>query len=193
MLYLDGWGRLAPLGGVDMAKDIRSEEIESYGVAGNKGRRFKAAEDAIIQEAKEILRKRLEKKVAPASARGLSSPEAVVDFIRLNIVDEREHLFIMCLDAKNKMIGYETLFHGTISSCEVSDREILKTVLAFNAARVILGHNHPSGGVVPSRADIVFTERIARLLKLIQVPVLDHIIVGPDDDYAFAANGQMDF
>jgi len=47
--------------------------------------------------------------------------------------------------------------------------------------------------VVPSRADIVFTERIARLLELIQVPVLDHIIVGPDDDYAFAANGQMDF
>ena len=68
---------------------------------------------------------------------------------------------------------------------------MLKAVLQYNAAAVILAHNHPSGVVEPSKADHAITQRLNDALKLIDVKVLDHIIVGSKDTYSFAEKGYL--
>ena len=85
---------------------------------------------------------------------------------------------VMLLDSQHKLIDYRELFFGTIDSASVYPREVVKAVLADNAAAVIFTHNHPSGEIKPSQADIAITSRLKDALALIDVQVLDHIIVG---------------
>jgi DNA repair protein RadC len=81
------------------------------------------------------------------------------------------------------------LFRGTIDKAAIYPREIVKATLEFNAAAVILAHNHPSGNCEPSAADRQITKRISDALGLIDVKVLDHVIVGGGDSCSFAQRG----
>jgi DNA repair protein RadC len=64
---------------------------------------------------------------------------------------EREEFRVLYLDNQNQLIAHETLFTGTINRTEVHPREVVKRALHFNAAAVILAHNHPSGETTPAR------------------------------------------
>jgi DNA repair protein RadC len=78
------------------------------------------------------------------------------------------------LDNRHRLIAFEELFRGTIDGASVHPREVVRRVLHFNAAAVILAHNHPSGVAEPSRAD---------------VRVLDHVIIGEGRGVSFAERG----
>lgn len=91
---------------------------------------------------------------------------------------EREVFAVMLLDNQHRLIEFKELFFGTIDSASVYPREVVKTVLAVNAAAVIFTHNHPSGDPEPSQADRRITTRLIDALGLIDVRVLDHIVVG---------------
>ena len=80
------------------------------------------------------------------------------------------------------------MFQGTIDSTTVYPREVVKEALRLNAAKVILAHNHPSGNTDPSPQDIELTKKLKEILKIIDVKVLDHIVVG-DDVTSFTDNG----
>lgn len=95
-----------------------------------------------------------------------------------------EVLALLCLDTKNNVIGAFEVSRGTLNSSAAHPREILKRALLMNSARIMLGHNHPSGILTPSRADNAFTERMVEACELIGIDLLDHIIV---------ANGNSDF
>ncbi|MCL4125069.1 UNVERIFIED_CONTAM: hypothetical protein GTU68_000794 [Idotea baltica] len=95
------------------------------------------------------------------------------------------------LDTKNRMIAFEELFRGTIDSANVYPREVLKQALHHNAAAVIFAHNHPSGDPEASNADIVITQRLTKALKLIDIHVLDHIIIGDDNNVSLFQSGQL--
>jgi len=82
------------------------------------------------------------------------------------------------LDSKNRVIKFETLFHGTINAANVYPREIAKRALQHNAAALILTHNHPSGIAKPSQEDIVITQHLKTILNVLDIRVLDHFIVG---------------
>jgi DNA repair protein RadC len=122
----------------------------------------------------------------------LSSPSAMSDMLRLRIGDsEREVFCVIYLDSQHRLIEVEELFYGTIDGAAVYPREVAKSALARNAAAVCFGHNHPSGQTDPSTADKRITERLKSALGLLDIRVLDHIIVSPNDSYSFAENGMM--
>lgn len=93
------------------------------------------------------------------------------------------------LNSQHQIISFDRMFNGTIDGASIYPREIVKKALSRNAAAVILAHNHPSGAVKPSRADIDVTSRLKEALELVDVRVLDHFIVGGNSVISFAEEG----
>lgn len=102
---------------------------------------------------------------------------------------EHESFRVMFLDNQHGLISLKELFRGTIDGASIYPREVVKAALQFNAAAVILSHNHPSGCCEPSQADKAITKRLVDALKLIDVRVLDHIVVGGIKTVSFAERG----
>ncbi len=102
---------------------------------------------------------------------------------------QREVFGVLFLDSQHRLIKYDELFQGTINSAQVYPREVIKAVLKHNAAAVILAHNHPSGVASPSQADRDITDDINQLLKVLDVRVLDHMIVGDTEVCSLAEMG----
>lgn len=96
---------------------------------------------------------------------------------------------VLYLDNRHRMIAFEELFKGSINSAEVHPRELIKRVLHFNAAAVILAHNHPSGIAEPSQADREITQRLRAALALVDVRLLDHMVVGDTEVISLAELG----
>ncbi len=90
---------------------------------------------------------------------------------------DREHFVVLMVDCKNHVIGINTVSIGTLCGSLVSPREVFKPAILGNAASIVLGHNHPSGNTEPSKEDIATTKRLVEAGKLMDIPVLDHIIV----------------
>jgi DNA repair protein RadC len=103
---------------------------------------------------------------------------------------EHEVFGLLHLDTRHRLVAVEDLFRGTLNSASVHPREVVKAVLARNAAAVILFHNHPSGLCQPSAADELITRRLREALGLIDVRVLDHLIVA-ESIYSFAEHGLL--
>lgn len=130
-----------------------------------------------------------------SKARGgdvLSSPD-VVKTLCVNRLAGKEHevFAVLMLDSQHRLIEFVELGHGTIDAASVYPREVAKAVLNYNAAAVILSHNHPSGIPEPSQADKRITERLNLALGLLDVPVLDHIVVGLNHTVSFAERGWL--
>lgn len=89
----------------------------------------------------------------------------------------KEYLFLFSLDTRNKVIAKDILSIGSLNETIVSPREVFATALKKNAAAIILAHNHPSNDSTPSTEDINVTEKIARLGKEMNIPLLDHVII----------------
>lgn len=141
--------------------------------------------DQVLDKAAEILKnKHLTSDV-------FTSSQATKDFLSFKLGKyEREVFAVMLLDSQHKLIDYQELFFGTINAAAVYPREVVKAVLAENAAAVIFAHNHPSGEIEPSQADIAITNRLKNALALIDVSVLDHIIIG-ETATSFAERGLL--
>ncbi len=95
------------------------------------------------------------------------------------------------LDNRHRVISFETLFYGTIDGASVHPRQVMKRALHYNAAALILAHNHPSGIAEPSSADVQITLRLKEALAFIDVRVLDHIVVGDGQSVSFAERGLL--
>ena len=122
----------------------------------------------------------------------LSSPNAVRDYLRLNLAARDREVFVaVFLDAQNRVLKLEELFAGTLTQTSVFPREVVRFALQHNAAAVIFAHNHPSGLAEPSRADEVLTHALKQALALVDVKVLDHFIVGGSSAMSFAERGLL--
>ena len=93
------------------------------------------------------------------------------------------------LNAQHGLIAFEDLFRGTLTQTSVYPREVLRRALRYNAAAVILAHNHPSGMVEPSRADLALTAALKDALAFIDVRVLDHVVVAGSRTVSMAERG----
>ena len=121
----------------------------------------------------------------------MSSPALTREFLRVRLgACEHEIFGILHLDGRHRLIAVEDLFRGTISSASVHPREVVKAVLAQNAAAVLLFHNHPSGISEPSAADELITRRLKEALALIDVRILDHLIIA-ESIFSFAEHGLL--
>lgn len=143
------------------------------------------SDQKIINQALAILKARLQKPECVITA-----PENAASYLKLQFAGlEHESFRVMFLNNQHGLITLKELFRGTIDGTAVYPREVVKSALKFNAAAVILTHNHPSGAVQPSQADRHITKRLVDALQLLDIRVLDHIVVGGDETYSFAEHG----
>lgn len=91
---------------------------------------------------------------------------------------KQENFIILLLDARNNLLKSETVFIGTLNETTVHPREIFQNAIKESAAGIIIAHNHPSGDPTPSLDDIKMTKALAKAGKILDMPVIDHLILG---------------
>lgn len=101
---------------------------------------------------------------------------------------DREHFILLTLNQKLQINGYAIVFIGSIDQIATSNFDLLKFPILTNSPNVIVGHNHPSGNVKPSNADINVTEKYKKAFKTLGIRLLDHIIVTDNHYYSFSEN-----
>ena len=124
-------------------------------------------------------------------------PDKIAGFIHSRIGNDcRENFIILCMSNKNEIVSYSLVSVGTVSEAIVHPREVFISAIMTKASGVIIAHNHPSGNTTPSRQDIDTTKRLVDGGKIIGIPVMDHIIVGFNNDirnyYSMKENGFID-
>ncbi len=118
------------------------------------------------------------------------SPNTVKHYVQLHLAYKGHEVFaVLFLDAQNRLLALEEMFRGTLTQTSVYPREVLLRALHHQAAAVVLAHNHPSGSVQPSPADISLTQILKTALAMIDVRVLDHVIVAPGMALSMAEKG----
>ena len=96
--------------------------------------------------------------------------------------NDKEKLYVIILNIKNKVIGYSLVSMGSLTASIVHPREVLKPAILASAASIIIIHNHPSGDPEPSIDDIEITKRISKASAIMGINLLDHIILGFEAD-----------
>lgn len=129
---------------------------------------------AAVELGRRIARQRVKQK-----APDFSSPEAIAEYVMEDMrFLPQESFCAVYLSTKNQLIAHQTLSVGTLDASLAKARDVFRWALRYNAASVVLLHNHPSGDPEPSREDIAVTQHIARAGEIMEIPVLDHIIIG---------------
>ena len=120
------------------------------------------------------------------------NPGALRHYLQMQLGTRTHEVFaVLFLDPLNRLIALEELFRGTLTQTSVYPREVVLRALHHHTAAVVLAHNHPSGALAPSQADIHLTHNLKAALALVDVRVLDHIIVAPGGSLSMAENGQL--
>lgn len=101
-----------------------------------------------------------------------------------------ERFYVICLDQQGHVQHTELLYEGTIDEVTIYPRQIVQMVLRYHAYGVMFVHNHPSGQIQPSQADIDATEMIIKALQLISVRVVDHLIFTKESVYSMNRQSQ---
>ncbi len=139
---------------------------------------------AVLELARRAMAERLKERAA------LDTPEAVKHYLQLHLGAKKHEVFaVLFLDSQHRLLALEELFRGTLSQTSVYPREVVLRALHHHAAAVVLAHNHPSGTVLPSRADEALTQALKAALALVDVRVLDHVIVAPGQALSMAEQG----
>ena len=99
-----------------------------------------------------------------------------------------ECVVLVCLDAKGQMIAERRLSQGSVRMALISPREIFLEALRYRAVNILLVHNHPSGDPTPSGADADLTRSLRELGEKMDIPLLDHIVIGDNRYFSFKEN-----
>jgi len=123
-----------------------------------------------------------------------TDPDRLADFWRMKIGALRDEVFeVAYLDSGLRLLrdGVERLEEGTIDRAAVYPRRLVEAALRRGAAAVVLAHNHPNGDVNPSEQDKLLTRAIVLAAEAVQVRVMDHLIVSPDEVFSFREAGLL--
>jgi DNA repair protein RadC len=122
----------------------------------------------------------------------VSSSQDAYDFFRPLLRDSAyEEFWIMLLNRGNKVLRNICISQGGLSGTVADPKKIFKMALEQYAASVILCHNHPSGNITPSESDIRLTQKLKRAGSFLDLPVIDHIIIGENNYFSFADEGLL--
>jgi len=104
---------------------------------------------------------------------------------------EQEYFILITLDGASHIINKRVLFIGTINQSLVHPREVFANAISDRSASIIIAHNHPSGTLKPSNADIQITDRLQKVAKIVGIELLDHVIIAKDGYYSFSENALL--
>lgn len=122
----------------------------------------------------------------------LTNPAAISDYYMESMRHlEHEKCIALYLDSKCRLLSEVTLSIGTVNSAIVSRRELFKNALKANASQIVLLHNHPSGDPTPSGEDVEMTQKIRQAAILMELPLVDHIIIGDHTYISFREKGML--
>lgn len=121
----------------------------------------------------------------------VTSKEAETQFRALwsDKLQHIEEMYLMVLNRANKVLGYSLISKGGISGTVVDLKIVFQIALKSNASSIILAHNHPSGNLKPSEADLRITKSIREAGKFMELPLLDHLILTDEGYFSFADEG----
>jgi DNA repair protein RadC len=159
--------RFGGLAGLHRASFVELCQVEGVGPA--KAAQIKAAIE---------LGKRLST-LTPEERPTIASPDDVADRVQYTMMAlEQEELWVLLLDSRNRLITTEHLYKGSLNASTIRPAEVFKAGIRHNAGGLIVVHNHPSGDPSPSPEDINLTRRLIEAGEMLELPVLDHIIIG---------------
>ena len=125
------------------------------------------------------------------SCPAMDEPEKIYKIVmnyenELDIVEkEKERFYAIGLDVKNKIKYVDVVSTGALDKSIVLPRETFRMAILSGVIRIVLAHNHPSGNIEPSEADLAITKRLVEAGKIIGIEVLDHIIVSEKGFFSF--------
>lgn len=109
----------------------------------------------------------------------------------LDTIELQEEFKILLLNRANEVLGIYPLSRGGITGTVVDQRLIFAVALKCNATGIIMCHNHPSGKLLPSEADITLTKSIGKCSDLLEINLLDHLIITKNGFYSFSNEGKL--
>lgn len=116
---------------------------------------------------------------APEEKPAINSPADAAALLQYEMSAlEQEHLRVMLLDRRNRVLEVVEVYKGSVNSSQVRVGELFKDAIRTNASAVIVAHNHPSGDPTPSPDDVAVTRAIVQAGKLLDIDVLDHLVIG---------------
>lgn len=106
-------------------------------------------------------------------------------------MEHHEEFWVIMLSRRNSPLAFIKVSQGGLDGTVVDKRIIFQQAVLSNACAMILVHNHPSGNLNPSDADHRITKQMIEAGKLMEIPVIDHIILTSQSFYSFSDNGQI--
>jgi len=145
-----------------------------------------------IAKASQILASiELSKRYLIRSNKRITSAQDVYDELKSFSTKSQEHFLTITLDGASHIINTRTVFIGTLNQSLVHPREVFADAIADRAAGIIIAHNHPSGTLEASRADMEVTRRLKEVSKLVGIELLDHVILAKGGFYSFSDEGLL--
>lgn len=130
-------------------------------------------------------------KLKPSNLPQIKCSKDVYDLVLpywIEDIDHRESFKVMFLSRSNRVLGISNMFTGGLAGVVVDVKVVFQTALKCNSSYLILCHNHPSGNLMASEADIHLTEKMKKAAKTLDMHVLDHIIFTSEGFYSIADN-----
>ncbi len=128
-----------------------------------------------------------------AGGERLNSPEAAAPFLEDMRNLAQEAFCVLTLNTKNRVIKRHLVSLGTVNSTLVHPREVFRPAITDGAASIIVAHCHPIGDSSPSAEDIRITKKLIEAGRLIEIPVLDHLIIGDGVPFSLRETGLVEF
>lgn len=182
---------------IELARNIFKKFGSFRGMAHTDTRDWKefkglgGAKIAHIQAALEIGR-RYQQEPSATGKQKIGSAKDIVDLVMPQLRDLKTEVFkVVYLDSNSRIIDISDAAVGTVNQAMPIVREIIHLALQKFATSIICAHNHPSGEIIPSEEDKVFTRQLWDAGKIMQVKVLDHIIIGDGQYYSFESGSGM--
>lgn len=165
-------------------KELAHAPIQEYqtirGIGFSKAVELKAAFELGRRSVRELFQERIP----------LQSPESIFQFLKDKFeLKTQEHLVALYLNTKGELLKQEVLFIGSLNASVIHPRDIFKHAVLNSAASIVIVHNHPSGDPTPSTHDLDVTKMIAQNGEMMDIPLMDHVILGRDRYFSFKEKG----
>ncbi len=115
----------------------------------------------------------------PEERPAINSPADAAALVQYDMsLLEKEHLRVLLLDRRNRVLDIEEVYHGSVNSSQIRVGEIFRAAISRLASAIVVCHNHPSGDPTPSPDDVAVTRAIVQSGKMLDIEVLDHLVIG---------------
>jgi DNA repair protein RadC len=155
---------------LDVLRDISPQELMAIPGIG-------PAKATTILAAVELGKRTFQ--VRPLERLAIDNPATAAAALSQDLMwQSQERFAVLLLDVKNRLLGTQVITIGTATETLVHPREVFREVVKQGATKLVIAHNHPSGSVEPSPQDLELTERLLQAANLLEIPLLDHVIIG---------------